>query len=131
MKKKKVAVVFTLLLFMLLIIFFKISFEPFGNYSNKKNSACLLYEGKIIGFDFTKIQTNETGRSYVPLYIKLNKKHREGDYKNFVFAVIRCFESVASVKVTNWQIDSSQSFYDFLNNYEGRINGLWVEYESN
>ena len=52
MKKKKSCSGFYLVAVYVANYFFKISFEPFGNYSNKKNSACLLYEGKIIGFDF-------------------------------------------------------------------------------
>ena len=71
MKKVKV-IVFALLL----ISFLNISCGPFGGYggySNKKRSSCLFYDGKIIGFDFSKVQNQEMGRSYIPLYIKLNK----------------------------------------------------------
>ncbi len=131
MKKVKV-IVFALLL----ISFLNISCGPFGGYggySNKKRSSCLFYDGKIIGFDFSKVQNQEMGRSYIPLYIKLNKKYREDnkdDYESFISMVIEHFESWAHVKVTGWQMDNSQSLYDFLSDYEGRINGLWVKYES-
>ena len=52
---------------------------------------------------------------------KLNKNTVKVTIKILFLQSLGAFESVASVKVTNWQIDSSQSFYDFLNNYEGRI----------
>lgn len=133
MKKAKI-MVFALLL--MLISFLNVSCGPFGcygYYSNKKRSSCLFYEGKIKGFDFSKISNYEVGRSYIPLNIKLNKKYREDnkdDYENFVSMVIEHFESWAHVKVISWQMDNSQSLYDFLSSYEGRINGLWVKYES-
>lgn len=118
---------------LLLISFLNISCGPFGNYSNKKRSSCLFYGGKIKGFDFSKVQNQEAGRSYIPLYIKLNKKYHENnkdDYESFVSMVIKHFESWAHVKVTSFQMDNSQSLHDFLSGYEGRINGLWVKYES-
>lgn len=110
MKKAKTITVFILLI---------LSFLHFGCEEGKR-AVVLNCEGRIIGFDFSKVKT-QGDRSYIPLNMS-----REGNGGEVVLMIIDQFEKAKQVKVIDWKLDGLPSSGLLT---MGRLDGIWVTHK--